>query len=54
MNVDEWIRLASNVGVPAILAGYIIIRLDSAVRAMEISLRGLADRVDELLRRMPH
>ena len=51
MSVDDWIRIASNVGIPAILAGFVLVRLDAAVRSVEITLRGLVDRIDALIRR---
>lgn len=52
MSVDELIRLASNVGIPAILAAFVLVRLDAAIRALEIAQRGLSDRIEALLRRL--
>jgi hypothetical protein len=51
MTVEDWIRLVGNVGVPAVMAGVVLIRLDASVRAVERVLTVLVERLDRVIDR---
>jgi hypothetical protein len=50
MTADEIVRLVANVGVPAVLAGFVLVRLDASMRALEQALTKLIERIDARLK----
>jgi hypothetical protein len=50
MTADEIVKLAANVGVPAVLAGFVLVRLDASMRALEKALTRLIERIDARLK----
>jgi hypothetical protein len=52
MTADEILRLVSQVGIPAVLAGYVLVRLDATMRALDLSVRSLLERIDRVMDRL--
>lgn len=50
MTAEEIIKLVGNLGVPAVLAGYVLVRLDASMRAVERALSRLIERLDRTSR----